>query len=152
VAHVQARATVDARLRPVVRCIQTFGGTTDTQRGGLGITIANRTRTLIADDSTVGQDRLRPARGKTRFSSRNPQLQASANRGLFHPVPAEAVPPNRQPFVPISFDFRRLDQTTRLAIRETVVFPSSILQMAQLLLETRTSDPVSPRAARRCGG
>lgn len=61
-AHVQARAAAsaacrekvrtrrlfEALLRPAVRRIQTFSATTDAQRGELGITIADRTRTPVA--------------------------------------------------------------------------------------------------------
>jgi hypothetical protein len=60
-AHVQARAAAsaayqekarsrrafEALMRPAVRRIQTFGATTDAQRGELGITIPDRTRTPV---------------------------------------------------------------------------------------------------------
>jgi len=43
----ESRAEFETLLRPAVRRIQTFGATTDAQRGQMGITIPDRTRTPI---------------------------------------------------------------------------------------------------------
>jgi len=77
-AHVQARAAAtaayqrkahsrrefEALLRPAVRRIQTFAATTDAQRGLLGITIPDRSRTPSAAPTT------RPVLVKVDFSKR----------------------------------------------------------------------------------
>lgn len=48
----RTRRAFEALLRPAVRRIQTFAATTDAQRGELGITIPDRTRTRAAAPTT----------------------------------------------------------------------------------------------------
>ncbi|MBI5764779.1 MAG: hypothetical protein HZA51_14780 [Planctomycetes bacterium] len=48
----RSRRAFEALLRPAVRRIQTFAATTDAQRGQLGITIPDRTRTPIGPPTT----------------------------------------------------------------------------------------------------
>lgn len=81
----RSRRAFEALLRPAVRRIQTFGATTDAQRGQLSITIPDRTRTPIGPPTTrplVKVDFSKRLSHRITFADEGTPLRRSKPKGI----------------------------------------------------------------------